>query len=82
LLIVRTDRDEIIPGEVVVGANETSWSFAPATQRKPGKYVIDIGTDLEDLAGNNLRDVFDVDRREPRAVGATRERVRLPFVVE
>jgi hypothetical protein len=81
LLAVRTSAGQTVAGQAMVGANEQSWSFTPAGTWRAGEYAIDIGTDLEDLAGNNLRDVFDVDRNAQSQRAVTTERVSLPFTV-
>ncbi len=81
LLVVKSAGGQIIPGQTTVGSNERSWSFTPSTPWQSGEYAIDIGTDLEDLAGNNLRDVFDVDRNARAPASVTSQRVSLPFIV-
>ncbi|MEX2282508.1 MAG: Ig-like domain-containing protein [Gemmatimonadota bacterium] len=81
LLVVKASAGQTVAGQATVGANEESWTFTPAAAWRAGEYAIDIGTDLEDLAGNNLRDVFDVDRNARAKQTVTSERVSLPFTV-
>ncbi len=73
--------DGIVPGTVTVDEHETRWRFAPLAPWKAGGYHVDIGTELEDVAGNSLRRLFDVDRKEAPAPGVRTERVQLPFTV-
>ncbi|WP_145275732.1 Ig-like domain-containing protein [Tautonia plasticadhaerens] len=73
-LLSVTDGD----GAPVVGAaevieGETAWSFVPDAPWTPGRYRLDAGTDLEDLAGNGIGRPFEVDvfdRVEPRVEAA------------
>ena len=46
-------------GRVVISNEEREWTFIPDEPWIPGEYVLAIDTDLEDLAGNNLRRLFD-----------------------
>ena len=74
------DRDgRQVPGEVEIRDEERQWGFRPRRPWHTGVYEVRIGTILEDLAGNNLRYVFDVDLDEPAEPGARGETVSLPF---
>jgi hypothetical protein len=81
--VVRVARAEgaEIPGVVTVADGEMRWTFTPDTPWAAGSYVLRVGTELEDLAGNNLRHVFDVDRRGEDQKAAVGETVTIPFVV-
>lgn len=46
-----------------LGRDDAGWQFEPAEAWAPGGYRLLIGPELEDLAGNNLRGVFDRDRQ-------------------
>jgi hypothetical protein len=81
LLAVKTASGNAVAGQSAVGTNEQTWTFTPASPWRAGEYVIEINTDLEDLAGNNLRDVFDVDRNATGQRATSAERVNLPFTV-
>ena len=54
-----------ISGKVSVGAEELSWSFIPDDTWKRGDYQLEIPVTIEDLAGNNIGKVFDVDLTDP-----------------
>jgi hypothetical protein len=82
LLVVRDSAGHSAAGRRVVGRGETQWQFVPGTPWRAGRYVLDVGTDLEDLAGNNLRRLFDTDLGDRAAPALEREdRVRLPIIV-
>ncbi len=51
-----------IAGRVTLGAEERSWRLTPDQPWSSGAYRVRVDPRLEDLAGNNLTRVFDVDR--------------------
>jgi hypothetical protein len=60
LLVVK--REEIrIQGTIELNNAEQIWNFIPDNPWPPGRYALEIEPILEDLAGNNLINVFDVD---------------------
>lgn len=50
-----------ILGELNVGKKGRSVQFLPNSNREEGSYTIQVESRLEDLAGNNLNRLFDVD---------------------
>lgn len=70
-----------LSGVVEIDDGEKRWSFLPDVPWQPGPYVVEVGAELEDLADNNLRDLFDVDRNAAQTPGVTGDRARLTFVV-
>jgi hypothetical protein len=50
-----------VPGAETIDAEETAWTFQPAQPWTPGEYRIIIDKDLEDLAGNQIGRLFEVD---------------------
>ena len=60
-LVVRDAVGKPVQGRTIIPAGETQWSFVPAALWAVGRYAIEVDTDLEDLAGNNLRRLFDTD---------------------
>ncbi len=50
-----------VRGEETIDAEETAWRLAPARAWAPGDYRIVIDSDLEDLAGNQIGRLFEVD---------------------
>ena len=64
-----------VEGTIRIDQEETRWSFTPSRPWKKGAYYLEVGTVLEDLAGNALDRPFEVDvfeRVEERIVQETR----------
>jgi hypothetical protein len=69
-----------VPGDAVVEHGGTQWRFVPADPWRAGRYVLRVGADLEDLAGNRPGRLFD----EPADSSGLRKVARealVPFVV-
>ena len=52
-----------IDGMVAVPDSAREWRVMPAQPWRPGSYRLRVSTDLEDVAVNSLRRVFDTDLR-------------------
>jgi hypothetical protein len=50
-----------IDGEVSLGSAEREWRFVPAQPWRRGPHHLAITATIEDLAGNNIGKLFDVD---------------------
>ncbi len=50
-----------VEGIIELGSQEQKWSFFPEIPWKEGPYEIHVSTIIEDVAGNTLRSLFDVD---------------------
>ncbi len=64
-----------VAGRVRVDREETRWRFTPSRPWEAGRYDLEVGTVLEDLAGNTLDRPFEVDvfeRVEERIIEETR----------
>ncbi|MFY0650566.1 MAG: hypothetical protein JXQ96_00965 [Cyclobacteriaceae bacterium] len=72
-IFLERDNEEI-KGSTEVLQNKKQWTFTPSTSWKVGEYQIKVETRLEDLAGNNLNRLFDVDLTE-RAPSASSDKV-------
>jgi hypothetical protein len=70
-----------VTGKVTLTRQESEWRFTPAAPWKPGAYRLQIDPTLEDLAGNRVGRVFDVDTRGHAAEGKSKQAVSLPFQV-
>lgn len=81
VLHVRGPGGRLLSGRVETAAAESRWTFSPDEPWAAGEYAIEVETILEDLAGNNLRYVFDTDVRHPPEPGSSDERISLPFTV-
>jgi hypothetical protein len=68
-----------IDGGSVVTERETRWSFAPSQRWGRGRYALHVDTELEDLAGNNLKKLFDVAPGDSAATGVSASVVRVAF---
>ncbi len=85
-LLLRLLRPLNAEGRQVAGRSEVTdgerrWTFTPDEPWRAGSYGVEVETILEDLAGNSLRQVFDVDLTEPAAPGVDEKRISLPFTV-
>lgn len=66
-----------VAGEIDVRAGEREWRFTPASPWRAGRYELRAAVELEDVAGNNLRRLFDADlSRAGRVADASPFRVR------
>ncbi len=66
-LMVVDENGGRIDGMVTVPDSAREWRFTPAHPWRPGSYRLRVSTDLEDVAGNSLRRVFDTDLRVDRS---------------
>ena len=82
LLVVRDAHHSPVRGAASLSPREEIWRFVPDLPWTVGTWFVDVDTRLEDVAGNNLRRLFDADLRRatdaPAGVGDT---VSLEFVV-
>lgn len=61
-----------VAGKISLEENETRFRFTPAASWTPGRYAINVRGIIEDLAGNRLGKLFDVDTSDPtQSVSAT-----------
>ena len=68
-----------VDGVVSVEANETRWTFTPAEPWRDEDYLIEVDAELEDLAGNNLKHLFDVMPGDPSSDGVADSVARISF---
>lgn len=71
-----------IEGKVIVAPGEQAWRFEPAKPWTPSEYRIQVPTNIEDLAGNNIGKPFDVDLFDRVERKATQSTIALPFRVK
>jgi hypothetical protein len=79
LLSVRDSSGARIDGDIDVSARETRWAFAPRESWRRVPHALHVDTELEDLAGNNLRKLFDVAPGDAAATGVSATVVLLAF---
>jgi hypothetical protein len=70
-----------IPGTIDVDRQETQWRFTPKTPWKAGSYRLVVDTGIEDLAGNHVGQLFDIDKFERVTESIPLATVSLPFSV-
>ncbi len=83
-LLQRLITVQSVAGDVTVDREETEWRFTPHEAWKAGSYNLTADATLEDLAGNHLDRVFDVDTQdlhEDEASRITGKTVSLPFEI-
>jgi hypothetical protein len=51
----------VLAGTVTIDRHETRWIFTPREPWKSGDYGLVVDTALEDLAGNSIAHLFDID---------------------
>ncbi len=74
------DKENItILGEISIIDKERKWYFTPDHNWNKGDYFIIVDVNLEDLAGNNLRRVFDVDNLKD-SIGS-KKYYHIPFTI-
>lgn len=77
-----TDADgKRLAGAVKVSEGETRWQFTPESAWKPGAYKLVAKTTLEDLAGNKIGRLFEVDEFGPIQKEVKAETAEVGFVV-
>ena len=62
---VRASHGGWVEGELEVGAEQESLRVAPSTAWQEGLHQVVVAAELEDLAGNSVRRVFDRDLARP-----------------
>jgi hypothetical protein len=70
-----------VSGTLGVGRHETEWRFTPQQPWAAGAYQLMIDTALEDLAGNHIGQLFDIDVSVRRTQEATTPTAAIPFDV-
>ena len=59
-------------GAIDVGPGERVWTFTPERPWSAGRYTLRVAGELEDVAGNSLRRLFDTDLTRGRGPSASR----------
>lgn len=80
LIAVRGIRGAALRGTIGVTENETEWQLFPAEPWERGGHALEVDCRLEDVAGNNLRGLFDRPGQtvETPQAGKT---VTVPFLI-
>ena len=73
---------QAVKGNISVVEKETRWEFVPSSPWDAGQYRLAVSTDLEDVAGNNVRASFDVAADETIMNVKSAGRVFVPFILK
>ena len=80
LIVVRDAGGAAVSGEISIGPGERRWSFTPHAEWGPARYQVEVNTELEDLAGNNVRKLFDVTLGDSATRDPSVRTVQIGFV--
>jgi hypothetical protein len=80
MITVHGTNGESVAGEIRVTGREREWQFTPRGTWAADSHYVEVDSDLEDLAGNSLRKLFDVAPGDTGATGVTTSTVRIAFV--
>jgi len=80
-LAVETADGRAIEGDIDIGEEETRWAFRPGQPWEEGDYRLVASPILEDLAGNQIGQLFEVDVFEGVELPEERDAYRVPFTV-
>jgi hypothetical protein len=78
---VLTPDGKPMPGDIIVGPQELTWSFTPRSPWAAGNYNIVAFAMLEDLAGNRIGRAFEVDNFDRTDKLPEPEKTLIPFRV-
>lgn len=70
-----------VEGKVTIQNAERRWMFKPSASWRAGKYTIVVDDTLEDLAGNSIEKLFDVDVFEEQRKSSNAGRTKLHFEI-
>lgn len=70
-----------VAGSIDVGRNETEWRFTPRQPWQGGGYQLVVDTSLEDLAGNKIGQLFDIDVFDTVTKHITSSTTAIPFEI-
>jgi hypothetical protein len=71
----------VVSGSVQTAGQETQWRFTPRTPWQAGTYQLVVDSGLEDLAGNHIGQLFDIDTFRRVTEHIVSPTITLPFSV-
>ncbi len=71
-----------VPGIVAISKRDTSWFFTPDRPWQSGNYTLHVATILEDLAGNSVGRLFEVDLSHSPQSGMIPDSIEIPLPVK
>ncbi|GAA0878345.1 hypothetical protein GCM10009119_13130 [Algoriphagus jejuensis] len=78
---IKDKENQKITGKWEIGFEEKGIQFTPEIPWKKGKYVVEIESRLEDLAGNNLNRLFEIDLLNHSKVAEASDFKKLEFEI-
>jgi hypothetical protein len=81
LIRVASPAGKLVKGTSALSDREQRWSFVPQESWTAGHHQLQVQNTIEDLAGNNIDKVFEVDLFEGVQRRFTNAVVKLPFEV-
>ena len=80
-MLTVTDARGSVSGTVSVAEHETQWRFTPQRPWRAGDCQLIVDTRIEDLAGNHVGQLFDIDVFDHVTEHITTQTISLPFTI-
>jgi len=80
-MLTVTDARGSVSGTVSTAEHETQWRLTPQQPWRAGDYQLIVDTGIEDLAGNHVGQLFDIDVFEHVTEHITTQTISLPFTI-
>lgn len=80
-LVLKKKNGKNIKGTFELHKDDQTIQFTPAKAWKWGDYTIEVDNRLEDLAGNNLRQLFDIDMNNQKSVKKDQKPTKFTFTI-
>jgi hypothetical protein len=81
MISVHNATGAVVKGAATLEDQDRQWHFTPAEPWSAGEHQVIVTTTIEDLAGNNIGKLFDVDVNADGPREVTRQTVRLPVPI-
>ncbi|MBT4139837.1 MAG: hypothetical protein HOE48_18105 [Candidatus Latescibacteria bacterium] len=81
LIEIKNPKEQTLAGKVEITHNETRWHFTPQTPWASGPHTVHINPILEDVAGNQLTRLFDMNLENQTAQITSSDPIVLPFQI-
>lgn len=78
-LQIKNSQGQAVEGTFSLTRHDQQIDFVPRKAWQPGKHTLWVDARLEDLAGNNIRQLFDVDMQAQNNKSATEKVIQLTF---
>lgn len=81
MIMVSDNSRGAVEGSVSTAEHEAEWRFTPQEPWRPGNYKLIVDTAIEDLAGNHVGQLFDIDVFEHVTEKIETKTMSLPFAI-